>query len=56
MSNETMYESEMAAFVAAIRGEKPWDNSFDDEVEVLDILLAAEAATDTGQTQRLGPT
>jgi predicted dehydrogenase len=52
MSNEKMYESEMAAFVSAIRGQKPWDNSFDDEVAVLSVLVAAEMAADTGQTQR----
>ena len=31
-----------------------WDNSFDDEVAALDVLFAAETASDSGQTQRLG--
>jgi predicted dehydrogenase len=53
MSNEAMYESEMAAFASAIRGDIAWDNSFDDEVAALDVLFAAEAASDSGQTQRL---
>jgi predicted dehydrogenase len=49
MSNETMYDEEIAAYVAAIKGEKPWGNTMDDDFRTLQALFAAEQS-DTEQT------
>lgn len=42
MSNETMYDEEIAAFIAAIKGEARWGNSMDDDYRTLQALFAAE--------------
>jgi predicted dehydrogenase len=49
MSNEVMYDEEMAAYDAAIRGEQSWGYSFEDEHRTLDLLLAAEASDADGK-------
>jgi predicted dehydrogenase len=51
MSNEAMYEDEIAAYIAAIRGDAPWSNSLEDDTGVLAILTAAESATEHGVIQ-----
>ena len=42
MSNETMYDEEIAAFIAATKGEARWSNSMDDDYRTLQALVAAE--------------
>jgi predicted dehydrogenase len=49
MSNETMYDEEIAAYVAAIKGEKPWGNPMDEDFRTLQALFAAEQS-DAEQT------
>jgi predicted dehydrogenase len=46
MSNEAMYDDEIAAYLAAIRGEKPWGNSLADDHATLELLLAAEKSNE----------
>ena len=52
-SVEGFYIDEIAAFIAAIRGEKPWPHSIAQDREVLKILRAAEHSSDTGQHIKL---
>jgi predicted dehydrogenase len=49
MSNEFMYDEEIAAYVAAVRGERAWGNTFEDEHRTLSLLLAAEASDASGK-------
>jgi len=53
MSNEAMYDAEIAAYVAAIRKEADWSNPLEDDIATLEVLLAAERAADKGMTERL---
>jgi predicted dehydrogenase len=46
MSNETMYDEEIAAYLAAIRGDKPWGNTLEDDYATLEVLHAAEQSND----------
>jgi predicted dehydrogenase len=46
MSNEAMYDAEIAAYLAAIKGEKPWGNSLEDDHATLELLLASEQSND----------
>ena len=46
MSNETMYDEEIASFLSAIRGECPWGNSMADDKSTLELLLSAEMSSD----------
>lgn len=46
---EEPYIEEMADFVAAIRGERPWPYSYEDDEAVLDLLVKAERSSDTGR-------
>ncbi len=48
---EEPYVEEIADFVAACRGEKPWPYSYADDEAVLDLLLQAEKSSDTGRHQ-----
>ena len=50
---EEPYVNEVADFLAAIKGERPWPNPFREDVKVLDILLAAEKSSETGVAQTL---
>ncbi len=50
MSNEAMYDEEIAAYLAAIRGEKAWGNSLEDDHATLELLLAAERSDKTLQS------
>ena len=43
---EEPYVAEMADFVAAVRGERPWPFSFRDDEAILDLLVRAEASSD----------
>jgi predicted dehydrogenase len=49
MSNETMYDEEIADYIAALRGEKPWGNPMDEDFRTLQALFAAEQS-DAEQT------
>ena len=51
MSNETMYDAEIGAYVDAIRGKAAWSNSLQDDIDVLGVLAAAEAAANSGTTR-----
>ena len=42
INSEEPYIAEIAAFVAAIRGQRPYPFSYEDEEEVLDVLMQAE--------------
>lgn len=53
MSNEAMYDEEIAGFLAAIRGETRWGNSLTDDLATLEVLFAAEKADGQGQAQAL---
>jgi predicted dehydrogenase len=56
ISAEGMYIEEMAAYAAACRGESPNPNSFVDELDVLETLMAAESAFSTrSQIERMAP-
>ena len=48
---EEPYVEEMADFVVACRGEKPWPYSYEDDEVVLKLLLHAEKSSDTGMHQ-----
>ena len=48
MSNEAMYDEEIASYLAAIRGERPWGNSLEDDHATLALLHAAEQSDITG--------
>jgi predicted dehydrogenase len=48
-SVEGFYIDEVAAFIAAVRGEKEWPHSISQDREVLKVLRAAEHSSDTGQ-------
>lgn len=50
MSNEAMYDSEIAGYVNAVRGKAPWGNSLEHEIGVLRVLTAAERSVETGAT------
>jgi predicted dehydrogenase len=50
MSNELMYDAEIAAYIDAIRGQAPWSNSLAHEIGVLGVLAAAERSAEGGQT------
>ena len=47
---EQPYVDEMADFVAAVRREKPWPFTYETDGAVLDLLIRAETASDTGTT------
>ena len=53
MSNEVMYEAEIGAYIDAICGRSAWSNPLEDDIATLEILLAAERASDSGATERL---
>lgn len=46
---ETMYVSEIDAFLQACRGEKPWPQSYADDRELGRILLACERSSERGE-------
>lgn len=46
---EEPYIAEMADFVAAVRGEKPWSYPFERDEEILGILVRAEKSMETGE-------
>ncbi len=48
---EEPYVDEMADFVAAVKGEKPWQYTYEDDEAVLDLLVRAERSNDTGSHQ-----
>ena len=48
-SVEGFYIDEMAAFLAAIRGEQPWPYTLSDDRRVLSLLRSAEQSADSGQ-------
>lgn len=45
---EEPYVDEIADFVAAVKGERPWPYPFAEDEKVLDLLLRAEASDATG--------
>ncbi len=47
--SEEPYVDEMAAFVAAVKGEAPWPYSYEEDEEILDLLVQAEASSDSGR-------
>lgn len=49
MSNEQMYDAEIAAFIAAVRGDQPWGLSFEEDHRTLSVLQAAEMSNATGR-------
>ncbi len=48
-SVEGFYIDEMAAFLAAVRGETEWPHTIAQDREILKVLRAAEHSSDTGQ-------
>jgi predicted dehydrogenase len=48
---EEPYIDEMADFVAAVKGEKIWQYSYEDDEKILDFLIRAELSSDTGTHQ-----
>lgn len=46
---EEPYVDEMADFVAAVRGEKPWAYTYEHDEAVLDLLVRAERSNDMGK-------
>ena len=45
---ENAYESEMKAFVESCNGLAPWRYSYSDDLNILNVLFAAEASADRG--------
>ena len=43
------YVAELADFIAAVRGEKPWPFSFDEDERILDLLVRAENSDHSGR-------
>jgi predicted dehydrogenase len=43
------YIAELADFIAAVRGERPWPFSFEDDARILDLLVRAEASDNCGR-------
>jgi predicted dehydrogenase len=43
------YVAELADFIAAVRGEKPWPFSFDEDERILDLLVRAETSDHSGR-------
>jgi predicted dehydrogenase len=52
-STEGFYIDEMAAFLAAIRGEKDWPYPLSEDREILKILRSCEASSDGGKHVKL---
>ena len=48
MSAEGMYIGEMNAFIKACRGEAPFPYTFAEDVQMIEIMRAAEKSSDTG--------
>lgn len=48
-SVEGFYIDEIAAFLAAIRGEQPWPYTLSDDRRILSLLVAAERSAESGQ-------
>jgi len=48
-SVEGFYIDEMAAFLAAIKGERPWPYTLSDDRRILSLLYAAERSAESGQ-------
>ena len=48
---EEPYVDEMADFVAAVKGEKPWSYTYEEDEAVLDLLVRAERSSDSGAHQ-----
>jgi predicted dehydrogenase len=46
---EEPYVDEMAAYLAAVRGEQPWPYSISEDLEMLAVLRAAEQSSDEGR-------
>jgi predicted dehydrogenase len=46
---EEPYVQEMAAFLAAVRGQVPWPYSLFDDIATLKVLTAAEDSAQTGR-------
>lgn len=53
MSAEGMYIEEMDAYVSACRGERPYPNSFEDDLLVLETLYAVEKSASSKTQQSL---
>lgn len=45
---EEPYVEEMADFIAAVKGERPWPYTFEEDEEVLSLLVRAEQSNDNG--------
>lgn len=54
MSNETMYDEEIAAYLAAIAGKTPWGNSLEDDHATLVLLHASETSNDKDVVVKVG--
>ena len=48
-SAEGFYIDEMAAFLAAIRGEQPWPHTLSDDRRIIGLLNAAERSDELGR-------
>ena len=48
-SSEDIYVSELAAFLAAIRGHSPWGHSLRDDERIMRVLDAVDQSASTGR-------